>query len=281
MSRQGLIPRPVPPRSVPPAPGSPAAPREGAKPGAAGASAAVLLIAGYTGTAEEVRWQLDEAKRRLQAALNDQPLACEAVAWELAHLAALKAHREDAEAVLDSAARGLEGGASGALDAASQAHESREDEGAGRRPAWARALGPGALEPDVVTCRAHVRASQLCDFLRRAVERAAAHARGSLEPARAPDRPFCFAAHAGVGIARIHFPARPGGEAEAAELIEALRAASAEAGGFLIVERAPAELKQRVSVFGPPGQDFFLHRGIKERMDPNRILNPGRFYGGL
>ena len=209
-----------------------------------------LLIAGYAGTPEEVDWQLGEAEGIVNRTFEKGRVPVERIDWDAAHQAALKAHREDAEAVVSVA--GMAAGGSGAA-------------------------APAAVDRSGhVTCRAHLRASELPAFLSEALTLVG---EGGLR----------YAAHAGAGIARLHVSAggtaggvgEAGGEERLAGLIESLRARSAQAGGFLVVERAPADLKRRVTVFGPPRQDFFLHKAIKERMDPNRILNPGRFIGNL
>jgi glycolate oxidase FAD binding subunit len=51
--------------------------------------------------------------------------------------------------------------------------------------------------------------------------------------------------------------------------------------GNLIVTAAPPELKSDLPVWGTPRDDFVLMQRVKEQMDPNRLLNPGRFVGGL
>lgn len=61
----------------------------------------------------------------------------------------------------------------------------------------------------------------------------------------------------------------------------ALAAAAREHEGSLVVEAAPAGLKSRIQVWGPPGPAHGLMVGIKERFDPERVLNPGRFVGGI
>lgn len=45
--------------------------------------------------------------------------------------------------------------------------------------------------------------------------------------------------------------------------------------------KADAELKQGLDVWGPTTQPLPLMRRIKERFDPRRTLNPGRFWGGI
>jgi glycolate oxidase FAD binding subunit len=49
----------------------------------------------------------------------------------------------------------------------------------------------------------------------------------------------------------------------------------------VLVERAAPELRARVDVFGRPDASLPLMRALKARFDPDRILAPGRFVGGL
>ena len=86
-------------------------------------------------------------------------------------------------------------------------------------------------------------------------------------------------AHAGVGIASAVLT---GGDANAvvATLTE-WRAMVNGAGGHALVEWAPLAVKERVSVWDAPDAAFRIMKGIKARLDPHGILNPGRFVGGL
>lgn len=52
-------------------------------------------------------------------------------------------------------------------------------------------------------------------------------------------------------------------------------------GGHLIWTRLPSEWKAEMDVWGSPGADFALMRGIKRTLDPHRIFSPGRFLGRL
>ncbi|MBI3894486.1 MAG: FAD-binding oxidoreductase [Acidobacteria bacterium] len=52
-------------------------------------------------------------------------------------------------------------------------------------------------------------------------------------------------------------------------------------GGRAIIEWATAEVKKKVNIWGPPGDDFTVMQRIKAAWDPQGILNPGRFYGGI
>jgi glycolate oxidase FAD binding subunit len=70
-------------------------------------------------------------------------------------------------------------------------------------------------------------------------------------------------------------------EAPATEVIQTLRRRAIEAGGALVLERAPVELKRAVGVWGEPRGDFALMQRLKQQFDPSRTLNPGRFVGGI
>lgn len=48
-----------------------------------------------------------------------------------------------------------------------------------------------------------------------------------------------------------------------------------------LLERAPRSLKQSYDVWGPPPASLPLMRAIKRRFDPDDVLAPGRFVGGL
>ena len=66
-----------------------------------------------------------------------------------------------------------------------------------------------------------------------------------------------------------------------AELATAARSATEKAGGRLVVERAPVGAKSQVDVWGEPATPIALMQKFKERYDPRRVLNPGRFVGGI
>ena len=49
----------------------------------------------------------------------------------------------------------------------------------------------------------------------------------------------------------------------------------------LVIERAPSELKRSAGVWGEPRGDFALMQRLKAELDPGRVLNPGRYVGGI
>lgn len=62
--------------------------------------------------------------------------------------------------------------------------------------------------------------------------------------------------------------------------VDRLRAVAARHGGTVVVIEAPDEVKQVVDVWGPvPALD--LMRRVKQQFDPERLLSPGRFVGGI
>ena len=65
-------------------------------------------------------------------------------------------------------------------------------------------------------------------------------------------------------------------------IVERLRALVAPWAGSVIIQRAPAAIRAAVDPWGPvePGA-FALMRGLKDEFDARRVLNPGRFVGGL
>ena len=68
------------------------------------------------------------------------------------------------------------------------------------------------------------------------------------------------------------------------DLIDTLRHARDavhSAGGSLIVERAPLSVKADVDVWDYNGDSLAIMRGLKAQYDPNGILNPNRFAGGI
>jgi glycolate oxidase FAD binding subunit len=131
------------------------------------------------------------------------------------------------------------------------------------QPLW-DALVNAAHEGALVSCKACVLPSCVVDFCR-AVD-------------RDPDRPK-VQAHAGSGIVRGYWPAGLA-EARAAEIVDAWRSLADRSHGNVVVHRCPPEWKRSVAVWGAVA-DGWLMRVIKEKFDPRRIFNPGRFVEGI
>jgi len=71
------------------------------------------------------------------------------------------------------------------------------------------------------------------------------------------------------------------GPEDAAPLLAAARAAAERGRGSWRVEAAPLAVKRGLDVFGEPGARLELLRRLKAEYDPQGVLNPGRFAGGL
>lgn len=68
----------------------------------------------------------------------------------------------------------------------------------------------------------------------------------------------------------------------APRFVERVRGAVAEVGGHALLRRAPLGVRRAVDPWGPvePGP-MALMKALRDEFDPHRVLNPGRFVGGL
>jgi glycolate oxidase FAD binding subunit len=78
--------------------------------------------------------------------------------------------------------------------------------------------------------------------------------------------------HAGNGIVVGHVPDELTRE-QATVLVRQLRERSA----YVVVRRCPPAWKDAAFVWGPPRGDAALMQAVKEKLDPRRLFNPGRF----
>ncbi|GAB7389099.1 FAD-binding oxidoreductase [Bacillaceae bacterium] len=83
----------------------------------------------------------------------------------------------------------------------------------------------------------------------------------------------------GLGISRIYIEERDEGKFLA--FLEGMRRFMAEREGYVIVEKAPYAVRRKTSVWGEIPPYFRLLEGIKRKLDPRKVLNPGRFVGGI
>jgi glycolate oxidase FAD binding subunit len=66
----------------------------------------------------------------------------------------------------------------------------------------------------------------------------------------------------------------------AADLVTRLRAVVADAGGGVVIERAPRRVRELIDPWGPVEPAALgLMRALRDEFDPRRTLNPGRFVG--
>jgi FAD/FMN-containing dehydrogenase len=92
--------------------------------------------------------------------------------------------------------------------------------------------------------------------------------------------------HAGAGDGRLRVfertpnprgAARRGNVEAAAFAVARAREAAREAGGSLVVERAPSPLMRELDAWGLNDSAAFLMRRVKEQLDPSGTFSPGRF----
>lgn len=90
-------------------------------------------------------------------------------------------------------------------------------------------------------------------------------------------------ARAGNGIIYASIPLNgdPARESQLALALRDLRASLAETRGYLEIESAPPSFKAQFDVWGEIGMQLEVMRGLKHAFDARRVLNPGRFVGGL
>jgi glycolate dehydrogenase FAD-binding subunit len=106
------------------------------------------------------------------------------------------------------------------------------------------------------------------------LERVANAAIGSLFTALEVPRCVCYPT---LGLAFVAGEVRVPGQVAAA--VTAAREALPQ--GSVVLQAASPEVRAAVDVWGPPPGALPLMRAVKERLDPNRRLAPGRFVGGL
>jgi glycolate oxidase FAD binding subunit len=95
---------------------------------------------------------------------------------------------------------------------------------------------------------------------------------------KALDEPqFVWYATLGIGF----FSGAPRDPVSAAEAITAARSSLQILGGRLTLQAAPLSTRERVEFWGAAPSALPLMRELKQRLDPERRLAPGRFVGGI
>jgi glycolate oxidase FAD binding subunit len=92
-----------------------------------------------------------------------------------------------------------------------------------------------------------------------------------------PEAPL-LQAHAGSGIVIGHVDAALTVE-QARAMLEKLQTWTGA--GRVMVLHCPADWKAHLPIWGTPRPDWWLMRTIKEKFDPRRVFNPGRFVDGI
>jgi glycolate oxidase FAD binding subunit len=88
-------------------------------------------------------------------------------------------------------------------------------------------------------------------------------------------------AYPGLGLVYAGFALPEGGEPRRDEVFRQVDLAAAACGGARLLEAGPAWVKRGRDAFGELGGALALVKSVKQRFDPESLLNPGRFAGHL
>jgi glycolate oxidase FAD binding subunit len=85
----------------------------------------------------------------------------------------------------------------------------------------------------------------------------------------------------GAGAAQSFAPRGTDQSSPDVDVVRSLRTHLQQTGGSLVLLRCPPNVKRRIDVWPDVGNALLLMQRIKNQFDPNRILSPGRFVGGI
>jgi glycolate oxidase FAD binding subunit len=107
----------------------------------------------------------------------------------------------------------------------------------------------------------------------------AAFCQSVVQPGAPPDE-LLIHAQAGSGVVRGHLNGDLTLE-RVREMLEGFNDRAQAAKGNVVLPRCPPGWKRALPVWGRPRNDFWLMRQVKEKLDPRRLFNPGRFVDGI
>jgi FAD/FMN-containing dehydrogenase len=85
--------------------------------------------------------------------------------------------------------------------------------------------------------------------------------------------------HASLGDGRLRVMARaPVYPRESVRTLQRMRQKAEDLGGHLVVERAPADVKNEIGSWGGSGSATELMARVKRQLDPQNLFSPGRFF---
>jgi FAD/FMN-containing dehydrogenase len=87
--------------------------------------------------------------------------------------------------------------------------------------------------------------------------------------------------HAGSGVCLVNLLYGAGSRKKAILSVRKMLERCRKSDGNLVVQRAPAEIKPDLPIWGEAGSDFAVMKMIKGKLDPNGIMSPGRYVNGI
>ena len=159
-----------------------------------------------------------------------------------------------AESVKEQAARSLEVGAAFGLSSRLYPETDEVD-------LWRRLGEKMVGEADSIVCKIGVKPSEAIALLTQ-IEQLSQNAGAVI--------------HLGSGVGQLVL-----NSATRTFMIQELRSLCQTTGGYLSVLQAPIPFKQQVDVWGYAGSALDLMQKIKTQFDPNSLLSPRRFVGGI
>jgi len=100
------------------------------------------------------------------------------------------------------------------------------------------------------------------------------------EEAARRNLPAAILSHVGSGVVFLRVGGSSGDDTFPS-FSEWLQESVRAAGGWAVIDLLPPALKGRIDPWGPEPPGMALMRGIKQTLDPNECLSPGRFVGGI
>ncbi len=95
-------------------------------------------------------------------------------------------------------------------------------------------------------------------------------------------RSAAWLAYPGLGLLYGGFELENGADFVAVDtVLRVLRNAVRDVKGSCVIESAPPQAKVGTDVFGETSDALPISRALKQRFDPDGVLNPGRFIGGI